>query len=82
VSYPELYHIARNKEAWVSDNMQILNKEVHWNVHFFREAQDWEVEMVMAFYGKLYETRRHVGGGGGGGGVGSDLLDSFQEEVF
>jgi hypothetical protein len=31
----------------VSDNMQILNKEVHWNVlFFFREAQDWEVEMV------------------------------------
>jgi hypothetical protein len=24
VSYLELYRIARNKEAWVSDNMQIL----------------------------------------------------------
>jgi hypothetical protein len=29
---------------------------------------------VMDFYGKLYETWRHVGGGGGGG---SDLLESF-----
>jgi hypothetical protein len=65
VSYPELYRIARNKEAWVSDNMQILNEVVHWNVHFIREVQDWEVEVVMDFYGKLYETRRHVGGGGG-----------------
>jgi hypothetical protein len=64
VSYPELYRIARNKEAWVSDNMQILNEVVHWNVHFIREAQDWEVEVevVMDFYGKLYETWRHVGG--------------------
>jgi hypothetical protein len=76
-SYPELYRIARTKEAWVSDNMQILNEEVHWNVQFFREAQDWEMEVVMAFYGKLYEIRCHVGGGGG-----SDLLDFFQEEVF
>ena len=46
----------------MSDNMQILNEEVQWNVHFFREAQDWEVKVVMAFYGKLYETQRHVGG--------------------
>jgi hypothetical protein len=38
VSYPELYRIARNKEAWVSDNMQILNEEVHWNVNFFSRS--------------------------------------------
>jgi hypothetical protein len=70
VSYPELYRIARNKKAWVSDNMQILNEVVHWNVHFIREAQDWEVEVVMDFYGKLYETQRHMGGGGWIGFVG------------
>jgi hypothetical protein len=45
----------------VSEHMQIINEEVHWNVQFFREAQDWEVEVVMAFYGKLYETQRNVG---------------------
>jgi hypothetical protein len=33
-SYPALYRIARNREAWVSDNMQILNEVVHWNVPF------------------------------------------------
>jgi hypothetical protein len=37
-SYPELYRIARNKEAWVSDNMQILNEAIHWNVHFFSRS--------------------------------------------
>jgi hypothetical protein len=76
-SYPELYRIARNKEAWMSDYMQILNGEVHWNVHFFREAQDWEVEVVMAFYGKLYETRRRVGGRGWIGFVGFLPRGSF-----
>jgi hypothetical protein len=60
-SFPVLFRIARNKEAWVSDHMQITNEEIHWNVQFFREVQDWEVEVVLAFYSKLYETRRHVG---------------------
>jgi hypothetical protein len=60
-SFPVLFRIARNKEAWVSDHMQIMNEEIHWNVQFFREVQDWEVEVVIAFYSKLYETRRHMG---------------------
>jgi hypothetical protein len=60
-SFSVLFRIARNKEAWVSDHMQITNEEIHWNVQFFREVQDWEVEVVLAFYSKLYETRRHVG---------------------
>ena len=34
-SFPGLFRIARNKEAWVSDHMQIMNEEVHWNVQFF-----------------------------------------------
>jgi hypothetical protein len=51
------------------------------DVHFFRKAQDWEVEVVMDFYGKLYGVM-WGGGGGGGGGARSDLLISFQEEVI
>jgi hypothetical protein len=31
-SFPVLFRIARNKEAWVSDHMQIMNEEIHWNV--------------------------------------------------
>ena len=46
----------------MSDHMQIMNEEVHWNVKFFQEAQDWEMEVVIDFYGKLYETRCHAGG--------------------
>ena len=63
-SLPVLFRIARNKEAWVSDHMQIMNEEAHWNVHFCRVAQDWEVEVVVTFYAKLYETRPYAGGGG------------------
>jgi hypothetical protein len=46
----------------VSDHMQIMNEEAHWNVPFCRAAQDWEVEVVVTFYAKLYETRRHARG--------------------
>jgi hypothetical protein len=28
-SFPVLFHIARKKEAWVSDHMQIMNEEAH-----------------------------------------------------
>ena len=42
--------------------MQIMNEEAHWNVPFCRAAQDWEVEVAVTFYAKLYETRRHNGG--------------------
>jgi hypothetical protein len=32
----------------------------HWNVLFTRNAQDWELEMVMSFFDQLYSTRvRH-----------------------
>jgi hypothetical protein len=46
----------------VSDHMQIMNEEAHWNVPFCRVAQDLEVEVVVTFYAKLYETRRHAWG--------------------
>jgi hypothetical protein len=37
-SFPVLFRIARNKEAWVSDHMQIMNEEIHWNVQFFSRS--------------------------------------------
>jgi hypothetical protein len=37
-SFLVLFHIARKKEAWVSDHMQIMNEEAHWNVPFCRAA--------------------------------------------
>jgi hypothetical protein len=57
-SFLVLFRIARNKEAWVSDYMQIMNEEAHWNVPFCRVAQDWEVEVVVTFYAKLSPGHR------------------------
>ena len=52
--FPELFRITSNKEAWVRDHMQLPNGVIRWNVPFLQAAQDWEVEVVMAFFGKLY----------------------------
>ena len=53
-----------------------MNEEAHWNVSFCRVAQDWEVEVVVTFYAKLYETQRYVGG------VGPYLVDPIKEEAL
>jgi hypothetical protein len=36
LSYPELFSIARCKDAWVADHMQLRNGNVHWNIFFTR----------------------------------------------
>jgi hypothetical protein len=47
--YPELYCIARNKEALVKDHMQYHNERVSWDFNFTRHAQDWELDAVASF---------------------------------
>jgi hypothetical protein len=44
------------------DNMDISNGVVLWNVPFSRIVQDWEVEVVLSFFGLLYSSRRRHGG--------------------
>jgi hypothetical protein len=50
-----------NKEAWVKDHMQMVNNVIEWNVPFSWVVQDWEVEVVMAFFGKLFGFCNHMG---------------------
>jgi hypothetical protein len=45
----------------VLSNMQIFNGLMHWNVSFSRAVQDWEVEVVLSFFGLLYSFRRRQG---------------------
>lgn len=42
--FPELFHIARNKEArWlVADYMNISGSIIHWNLTFIGAIHDWE----------------------------------------
>lgn len=47
--FPELYSIARNKEALVSDYMYSSGIYVHWNPAFVKVVQDWELESLVAF---------------------------------
>jgi hypothetical protein len=32
ISYPDLFSIACSKDAWVADNMQVREGNIHWNV--------------------------------------------------
>jgi len=44
----------------VVDNLSVVDGVAHWNVVFTRLAQDWEVEMVISLYERLYSHRiRH-----------------------
>jgi hypothetical protein len=64
--FPNLYCIARDKEAFVAAHLQLRNNSIHWEVNFTRAAQDWELESISTFFDLLYlakEVRiRCVGG--------------------
>jgi hypothetical protein len=60
ISYPDLFSIAQRKDAWVADNMQYQDGITQWNVIFTRPVQDWELEMVLSFFERLYSLQlRH-----------------------
>jgi hypothetical protein len=56
VAYPELFRIARVKDAFVADNFQCRGDSVHWEVTFSRLAQDWEMESFSSFFELLYSV--------------------------
>ena len=49
-----------SKDAWVADNIQLQDGNLHWNVIFTQLVQDWEMEMVPSFFERLYYVQlRH-----------------------
>lgn len=38
--YPVLYTLARFPNAWVVNNLSVVDEVAHWNVVFMRYAQD------------------------------------------
>uniref|UniRef100_A0A2N9HC79 Reverse transcriptase domain-containing protein n=1 Tax=Fagus sylvatica TaxID=28930 RepID=A0A2N9HC79_FAGSY len=54
--FPELYRIARNKEAFVMDHLHYHNERVSWVLNFTRHVQDWELEAVSSFLELLYSS--------------------------
>jgi len=52
--FPVLFSIVRNKDARVTDNLVVQNGVTKWNVIFTHPIQDWEMEMVLSFFTRLY----------------------------
>ena len=52
--YPELFCLARDKNACVADNFQQLGDSIHWEVTFSWLTQDWELESFLSFLELLY----------------------------
>jgi hypothetical protein len=61
--FPALFCIVRNKDAMVAENLVVLNGVVQWNVLFTRHIQDWEMDMVLSLFDRLYSTSIRHGEG-------------------
>jgi hypothetical protein len=59
-SFPELFRLARVPDASVADHLLILGSSHHWDIVFSRQAQDWELETMIAFMELLYSYTRRV----------------------
>jgi hypothetical protein len=62
IVFPALFTIACAKEAWVEENMVVVNGAIHWNVMFLRPVHDWELEEVSQFFELLYSQQIRHGG--------------------
>jgi hypothetical protein len=55
--YPNLFNIARFKEASIADNMERSSDSIQWNIQFTRLIHDWEVGELFSFYKRLYDCK-------------------------
>jgi hypothetical protein len=45
----------------VADNKQVQEENIQWNVIFTRPNQDWEVEVAVSFFERLYSFKLRQG---------------------
>jgi hypothetical protein len=60
--FPVLFSIVKNKDAMV-DNSVVHNGVIQWNVLFMRQIHDWDKEIVLSFFERLYSTSVLLGEG-------------------
>jgi hypothetical protein len=89
-AYPELFRIARAKDAFVADNFHCRGGSIHWEVTFSRLAQDWELESFFSFlellysyyhWGRLFSLEEHLEGKGYSSGCFLFLDSCFGENL-
>jgi hypothetical protein len=42
-SFPELFCLARNRDAMVAGLRSVSNDKIHWDIHFTKFVHDWKV---------------------------------------
>ena len=57
VRFPDLYRIARHKDASVRDLMSYKSSTLQWDVCFVCRVQDWEVDTITVFMDLLYSVK-------------------------
>jgi hypothetical protein len=55
-AFPNLFSIAADKEAAVADYLMIRNGNIHWEVTFEQNLQDWEMESLTSFLDRIYSA--------------------------
>jgi hypothetical protein len=55
--FPTLFIIARHKDARMANNFQSNDGFIEWKVLFMRQVQNWEMELVLAFFERLYSFK-------------------------
>jgi hypothetical protein len=56
VTYPELYEISGNTDDYVAMLMSVDSSVLHWDLDFFRNIHDWELESMTSFMDLIYSV--------------------------